>query len=83
MNVKALVVRAHVLGCTTNWIDCVYVVTSMFLVITDVSVIVYVSAYALLDVIHETTSPDYVINVVERPNADVIVIVLTMSVAEQ
>ncbi len=38
----------------------------MFLEITDVSVIVYVSAYALSDVTQETTSPEYVINVVER-----------------
>ncbi len=55
----------------------------MFLVITDVSVIVYVSAYALSEVTHETTSPDYVINVVERLNTDVIDIVLTMSEAAQ
>lgn len=52
-------------------------------IITDVSVIVYVFAFALSDVNHETTRPDCVINAVERPKADVIVIVLTMSGAEQ
>ena len=55
----------------------------MFLEITEFSVIVYVSAYALSDVTQETTRPDFVINVVEKPNADVTVIVLTMSEAAQ
>ncbi len=55
----------------------------MFLEITEFSVIVYVSTCALSDVAQETTNPEYVINVVERLNAEVTVMVLTMSEAVQ